>query len=68
MIAQKVGFRIYKGILARHSDVFRDMFSIPQPTPDRQRGDCPVMHVTESAAEMRSLLSILLDGQRSVLL
>ncbi|KAH9829562.1 uncharacterized protein C8Q71DRAFT_727995 [Rhodofomes roseus] len=62
VIAGNVGFRVYKGLLSAHSDVFRDMFSLPQPGPDPV-GDCPVVHVTDTAAELRSLLSVLLPTQ-----
>ena len=32
LIARNVEFRIYKGLLSDHSSVFRDMFSLPQPS------------------------------------
>ena len=31
LIAESTGFRVYQGLLAKHSEVFRDMFSLPQP-------------------------------------
>ena len=31
LTARRVEFRVFKGILANHSPVFRDMFSLPQP-------------------------------------
>ena len=27
----KVGFKVHRGVLSRHSEVFRSMFDIPQP-------------------------------------
>lgn len=33
LVARDVEFRVFKGILAEHSPVFRDMFSLPQPAP-----------------------------------
>ena len=69
IIAQGVGFRIYKGLLAAQSEVFHDLFSLALPTPNPYREDgavpedCPVLHVTDSAAEMHSLLEMLLDGR-----
>ncbi|TFY62734.1 hypothetical protein EVJ58_g3686 [Rhodofomes roseus] len=62
VIAENVGFRVYKGLLATHSDVFRDMFSLPQPGLDAVE-DCPVVHVTDTAAEISSMLSVLLPTQ-----
>ncbi|KZT64426.1 hypothetical protein DAEQUDRAFT_732659 [Daedalea quercina L-15889] len=68
VVAEDVGFRLYKGLLARQSDVFRDMFDLPQPASDGSRDDalvdCAVVHVADSPAEIRSLLRVLLDGRR----
>ena len=66
-VAQDVGFRLYRGLLARQSEDFADMFSFPQPISrprHRIRHDldgCPqaVVHVTDTAAEMRSVLKAL---------
>ncbi|KAH9925129.1 uncharacterized protein B0H18DRAFT_877418 [Fomitopsis serialis] len=62
IVAQEVGFRVYKGLLAMKSEVFRDMFSLPQPAPNpgSSRGEtseCPIVHVTDTAAEIRLLLA-----------
>lgn len=61
LIAGNVEFRVYKGILAEHSPVFSDMFSLPQPpqgavTP----GDppCPVVHVSDSPEDLRHVLRV----------
>ncbi|KAH9925146.1 uncharacterized protein B0H18DRAFT_933899 [Fomitopsis serialis] len=68
VVAQDVGFRVYKGMLSRPSEVFRDMFSLAQPAPNQSREqtpeDCPIVHVTDTADEMRSLLMILLEGRQ----
>lgn len=50
------------------SDVFRDMFSIAQPVEKaftQQDGSdgCPAVHVTDTALEIGSLLSVLLSGR-----
>lgn len=31
LVVENTGFRVHRGILSKHSDVFRDMFSVPQP-------------------------------------
>ncbi|KAH9910894.1 uncharacterized protein B0H18DRAFT_831049, partial [Fomitopsis serialis] len=68
IIAQGIGFRVFKGLLAAESDVFRDMFTLAKPAPDLSRelvpDDCPVVHVTDTAAEIRSLLAMLLGGRQ----
>ncbi|EIW56896.1 uncharacterized protein TRAVEDRAFT_73252 [Trametes versicolor FP-101664 SS1] len=66
LIARDVEFRVYKGILAKHSPVFADMFSLPPvpaqvhpvsarditPTADT----CPVVHLCESPEDLRHVL------------
>ena len=69
IVAQGVGFRVYRGWLSMQSEVFRDMFNTPQPVesdlkPEEVSDDCPVVYVTDTALEMRSLLSVLLGGRQ----
>ena len=41
--AETTQFRVSKGVLASFSDIFKDMFSIPQPPSDKEVVDgCPV--------------------------
>ncbi|KAH9829579.1 uncharacterized protein C8Q71DRAFT_843674 [Rhodofomes roseus] len=73
-VAQNVGFRVYKGILAAKCEVFRNMFSLPQPAQDSGPGGsrdtvlygCPVVHVTDTAGEFRMLLDSLLNGMEII--
>lgn len=61
LIAGNVEFRIYKGILAEHSPVFKDMFSMPQPPLEESgSGDasCPIVHVSDSAEDLRHVLRV----------
>ena len=70
IVAQGVGFRVYRGWLSMQSEVFRDMFNTPQPVESDLKqedvsDDCPVpVYVTDTALEMRSLLSVLLGGRQ----
>ncbi|KAH9829564.1 uncharacterized protein C8Q71DRAFT_863137 [Rhodofomes roseus] len=66
ILAQNVGFRVFKSLLAASSDVFRDMFALAQPSDHLQDAsdDYPVVHVSDTAAEMRSLLTVLLDARQ----
>ena len=72
VVAEGVGFCIYKGLLAEASDVFSNMFSnatpTPQPSPARESASppdrCPVVAVSDTAAELRSILKVLLHGRR----
>ncbi len=67
LIAEDVEFRVYKGLLARRSPVFADMFSLPQPVtledktgPMRATGSDsatpPVVHLTDAPQAFRILL------------
>ncbi|KAH9932291.1 uncharacterized protein B0H18DRAFT_845962, partial [Fomitopsis serialis] len=56
IIAQGTAFRVHRGVLTIHSELFRDMLSIPQPTDAGDAGHIPVVEVTDSADNMRHLL------------
>ncbi|EIW56934.1 uncharacterized protein TRAVEDRAFT_127519, partial [Trametes versicolor FP-101664 SS1] len=75
LIAQNVEFRVYKGPLIRHSPVFSDMFSFPQPVfaPSAplssafcydETADFPVVHVTDSPYELRHVLRVFVSGDQ----
>ncbi|KAH9910893.1 uncharacterized protein B0H18DRAFT_836473, partial [Fomitopsis serialis] len=70
IVAQEVGFRVYKGFIASRSEVFRDMISLAQPVLDSScegtLDGCPYVHVSDTAAEIRSLLRILFIGRQYV--
>lgn len=61
LVAGGIEFRVYKGILAEHSTVFRDMFSFPQPPeahPASGDPPCPVVHVSDSPEDLRHVLRV----------
>jgi hypothetical protein len=47
-----VSFRVYRGILSWHSEVFRDTFLIGQPSEDGTEKGVPTVNVTDSADGM----------------
>ncbi|RPD58531.1 hypothetical protein L226DRAFT_466593 [Lentinus tigrinus ALCF2SS1-7] len=57
LVAQAVEFRVFKGVLADHSPVFADMFSLPQP-PEAASISCPVVHVTDTPEDLRHMLRV----------
>ncbi|KAF7789611.1 hypothetical protein EIP86_000557 [Pleurotus ostreatoroseus] len=61
-----IAFRVHKGVLARHSAVFRDMFEVPQPNMNEieLHQGLPVVRVSEVAQEIACILEILYDGGR----
>lgn len=62
LVARDVEFRVYKGILAEHSPVFRDMFSLPQPPEGASsvsgNTPCDMVHVSDSPEDLRHILRI----------
>ncbi len=69
VVAQQTAFRFHRGALSRHSEVFRGMFTVPQPTSPisaQNVEDCPVVDVTDTAHDFRNLLRAVYDGARYV--
>ncbi|TBU28434.1 hypothetical protein BD311DRAFT_663467 [Dichomitus squalens] len=63
IVSRGVEFRVYKGLLADHSVVFKELFSQPHShhtlsISDEQTIRCPLVHVTESPQELRHLLRV----------
>jgi hypothetical protein len=60
--AELTQFRVHRTMLSRHSQVFRDMFSVPQPVDPKDNIEgCPIVHLSESAQDVTHLLSALYD-------
>ncbi|TCD68723.1 hypothetical protein EIP91_010007 [Steccherinum ochraceum] len=62
LVAEKIGFRVYQGILAEYSDVFRDMFTMPQPADSEMVDQCPVVRLSDTASDLECILHALYDG------
>lgn len=55
--AEGTQFKVYRGILSLNSPVFKDMFSLPQPTSGEELVEgCPVVHLSDSAADVTYVL------------
>ncbi|RPD53660.1 hypothetical protein L226DRAFT_459840 [Lentinus tigrinus ALCF2SS1-7] len=68
LLAGDVRFRVYKGVLAKHSPVFADMFSLPQP---QSASSCQVLesqavHLDDSPEDLRIVLKAILPPQDRV--
>ncbi|KAI1792055.1 hypothetical protein LXA43DRAFT_358897 [Ganoderma leucocontextum] len=67
-IAQNTAFRFHKGVLSLHSQVFRDLFSVPQPSSVGSAGTAqtfdgyPAVHVTDTSYDFRELLRAIYYG------
>ena len=61
--AGSIQYRVYRGILAKHSPVFKDMLAFPQP-PDSELFDgCPVVRLPDPEVEVTLFLRALYDPQ-----
>ncbi|TFK87588.1 hypothetical protein K466DRAFT_490528 [Polyporus arcularius HHB13444] len=65
IVAQDTAFRVHRGLLSRHSEVFGGLFALAQP--DAQDavelcGGCPVVRIPDSSHDFRHLLHALYDG------
>ena len=49
-------FKIHRGQLERHSDVFKDMFSMPKPKMQSQIYGLPFIEMYDSASDVYYLL------------
>jgi hypothetical protein len=54
-----VNFHVHKSVLVASSPFFRDMFSLPQPQNDAVPEALPMVHLSEDAETLNSLISML---------
>ncbi|KAI0640935.1 hypothetical protein C8Q79DRAFT_920559 [Trametes meyenii] len=61
LTSRNVSFKVYKGMLAEHSDVFRSMFQIAQGVPDisEQQDGCPNVLLDDSPDDLRELFRLI---------
>ncbi|KAJ7500465.1 hypothetical protein B0H11DRAFT_1714417 [Mycena galericulata] len=52
-------FRVYRGVLAARSSVFKDMLSVPQPPESELVDGCPLVRLTDSEMEVEVFLKAL---------
>ncbi|EIW56959.1 uncharacterized protein TRAVEDRAFT_99981, partial [Trametes versicolor FP-101664 SS1] len=64
LIARNTGFRIYRGLLAAQSEVFRDMFASSSPSTGECHDGCPVVYMSDSPEDLRRLLRVILPTTR----
>ena len=54
-----VDFRVHKPVFAMASSVFKDLFSLPQPSDSESDDDFPVVKLPEDSELLHSLVSII---------
>lgn len=57
--SDSVDFRVHKPVLAMASSVFKDLFSLPQPSDSKSDDDFPVVNLPEDSELLHCLLSII---------
>ncbi|CAA7266029.1 unnamed protein product [Cyclocybe aegerita] len=64
--AESTQFKLHRSVLASQSPVFRDIFSIPQPTDSNEAtvDGCPVVHLQDSEEDIENLCGLLYDTLR----
>ncbi|KAJ7738813.1 hypothetical protein B0H16DRAFT_1761155 [Mycena metata] len=62
IIASSVAFKVHRGQLRRHSEVFNDLFSIPQPKDQDLYDGCPWVEVYDCPSDVLYFLKALYDG------
>ncbi|KAH9857656.1 hypothetical protein C2E23DRAFT_719736 [Lenzites betulinus] len=59
LLCRDTAFRVYRGLLTRHSVIFRDLFSMAQPSTSETMESCPVVHISDPPDDLRHLLRVL---------
>ncbi|KAI0784299.1 hypothetical protein C8Q75DRAFT_810354 [Abortiporus biennis] len=62
VIAEDTAYRVHKGVLSLHSEVFKDMFQIGQQSSAETFEDCPMVHVSDTASDFSLILKIIYFG------
>ena len=55
-------FKVHRGQLARHSEVFESLFSVPIPDGEKHFEGCPVVELHDTPSDMFYFLRALYDG------
>ncbi|CCL98555.1 uncharacterized protein FIBRA_00555 [Fibroporia radiculosa] len=62
LVVRHAIFKVHRGQLERHSDIFRDLFSIPQPEEQDMIDGCPWIELHDTPSDVLYLLTALYDG------
>ena len=63
--AEQSQFRVYRGILAVNSEVFRDMFNLAQAGGEEVDG-CPIVQLSDKAEDLRHVLDALHNSKQYI--
>ena len=62
IIAGSAAFKVHRGQLERHSEIFSDLFSIPQPLEQGLIDGCSYVELPDCPSDVFYFLSALYDG------
>ena len=62
LVSGNVAFKVHKGQLSRHSEVFGDLLSVPQPPDEATFENCYIVELHDSPVDLWYLLKSLYDG------
>ncbi|KAH8101960.1 hypothetical protein BXZ70DRAFT_1007189 [Cristinia sonorae] len=63
LVAEGTAFCVHRGVLSSKSDIFRDMFSIPQPLDEETYEGHSVVHLADLKADVYHMLAALYNGR-----
>ena len=66
LLAGKVAFRVYRGLMAVQSPVFASMFLVADSGASKSVEGCPAVCLSDSPEDLRHLLRALLPSQHRV--
>lgn len=61
LVAEGTAFCVYKGVLIKDSEIFRDMFTMPQPGDAEKWEGCPVVQLSDTKQDLTRFLLALFD-------
>ncbi|PPQ91277.1 hypothetical protein CVT25_006220 [Psilocybe cyanescens] len=62
IIVEKTAFRIHQSVLARHSEVFKGMWDVPQPQKTDTYDGCPSVVLQDSVNDFVDVMRVLYDA------
>ena len=68
LVSENVAFKVYRGLLAEHSSVFRSMLDVGQGrhNPADVVEGCPVVPLSDSPNDLRGLFRIIFPLQKNL--
>lgn len=62
LATEGVFFKVHRGQLERQSEIFEDIFTVPQPLDSPMMDGCHIVELHDSPSDVRFLLKALYDG------